>query len=529
MIALSRDQTRRLLAVHGWSGALLGLLLYVVLLSGTIAVFAHEIGTWSISGSKAADPLDGPIDSSLRQIAREIDPAYRKGLDVYYNSAGHIVAFFHGHAVNESGLPDDKGVMLGLDPLTRAVVSRAEGYGSDLYGADPAGALDQFLVDLHVRLHLEDPWGLYLTGILGLLLLVAMFSGLLLHRHLLTDLFIAPRRSSRLLKARDRHTLAGSWSLLFAFVLAFTGSFLSFAIPLGVPLVSATAFGGDRFALLERLYGLPVEEDATPARTADLDRIKARSAEIAGSSPEGLAVVHWGRADAQVHVYHPPAEGALRGVKHSFDGVTGRFLGRQPDLGTAPSLGDSLFGLMFALHFGSFAGLLSKVIWGAVGSAICYVCLSGLSLWLRRREDTPGWHLLSRTVPVVGYGLPIAMAGAGQAYFLSLASGQTLTWTPVGFLVASALAIVLGLAVQSTMTLRRTYQIALGLSLTSLPLLRWLTGGSGWSQLVAEGNSIVVSFDLTLLLFGALFFWAAARKRQAGVAMSRTMGRAGAE
>ncbi len=505
MIELSKDKTKRLVAVHGWSGILLGLALYVVILTGAVAVFADEIGAWSIGDAEAGNPFASPLDAPLRKMAEDVAVEYRDDVDVYYNSAGHIVAFFHTHATNQVGQLDDKGVMFEFDPTTTKMVSRREGFGSELYGADPAGALDSFLVDLHVRLHLPDPWGLYLTGILGLMMTAAAVSGFLIHRHLIKDLFVAPRPSNLVLFARDRHVLAGSWTLPFAFVLAFTGSFLSFAVSLGLPVVGATAFGGNQMALFETLYGLPDYEDSGTAPLVDLDSVTARSTEIAGSLPTGLAIHHWARADAVVQLYHPPAAGTLRGVKHSFEGKTGRFLGSKPDIGTAPSIGDTAFGLMFALHFGDFAGTASKVIWFSLGLAMCFLTVTGLQLWLRRYEDQPLWRRFGRALTILVYGLPIAMTGAGYAYFLSLSTNETLFWTPIGFLVVAGLAIAIGLAVRRDLALNRAYRLMLGAGLIALPLLRMLSGGPAWPELLAMGNTAVVSFDLLLIIAGTGF------------------------
>src|SRR3546814_3008354 len=41
MIHLKKEETKAMVAVHGWSGILLGLLLYAVVLTGTAAVFAE--------------------------------------------------------------------------------------------------------------------------------------------------------------------------------------------------------------------------------------------------------------------------------------------------------------------------------------------------------------------------------------------------------------------------------------------------------------------------------------------------------
>ncbi len=56
-------------------------------------------------------------------------------------------------------------------------------------------------------------------------MLIASVSGFMMHRHLFTDMFaIRKQRDGKSLK-RDSHTVAGTWSIPFAILLAFTGSF----------------------------------------------------------------------------------------------------------------------------------------------------------------------------------------------------------------------------------------------------------------------------------------------------------------
>lgn len=510
MMALSQSRTKRLVAIHGWSGVVLGLLLYVVLLTGSVVVFAFEIGSWSASGVKAQAPFERPLDGALRGLAAAVPADYRDEVSVFPNAAGHIVAFLHTHTANAEGDPDEKGVLYELHPGTHEVLARREGFGSEVFGADPWGALDEFLVELHVNLHLPDPWGLYATGLLGLLMLAAAVSGILIHRHLIRDLFVAPRLSGLLLNARDRHNLAGSWGLPFAFVLAFTGAFLSFAVALGLPTIGMVAFGGDRTAFIERLIGVPEGEDPRPAPLADIDTMLAASAAAAGSAPRGFSVRHWGRADASVTVFHLPAEGDLSAAQQVFDGPSGAHRGTKPSLGTKPSVGSAVFGLMHPLHFGSFAGLLSRTVWFVLGLAMCYVTLTGLQLWLQRRAEEPLWRRLARAVPVVGYGLPIGVAGSGIGFFLSLPAARTLFWTPSAFLIACALALAAGLALRDERRLARLYRAVLGATLIVLPLLRMAAGGSAWEELLASANRAVIVFDLVLFLAGAGFVAAAA-------------------
>src|SRR3546814_20129615 len=88
-------------------------------------------------------------------------------------------------------------------------------------------------------------------------MLVAAISGLLIHRHLFKDIFTLRTRANPVLVDRDRHSVAGTWSLPFAFILAFTGSFFSFFGTIGVPVVDLEAFRGDDKAFNDPAFGHP--------------------------------------------------------------------------------------------------------------------------------------------------------------------------------------------------------------------------------------------------------------------------------
>jgi uncharacterized iron-regulated membrane protein len=418
MSIVDRDTSKRLLAVHGWAGVLLGLFLYVVIATGAAAVLAHEVGEWSVSGADSEAPFARPINARVKQLAQTVDPRFREDVVIYPNAEGSLIVFFHTHGTNSAGDPDDLGVRFVIDGTSHTVLRRDEGYAAEM-PADPQSALEEFIAVLHISLHAPNPIGLYLTGIAGFLMLFATVSGAILHRHLLKDLFVSPRRSSSLLNRRDRHILAGSWSLPFGFLLAFTGTFFSFAGALGLPLVAMVSFGGDQVKMIETLVGAPPAVTDRAADMADLDRIIATSTSRTGSAPDFITIAHWGKADAKVQVTHGPSGSAIESSNHIYSMTTGAYEGVKPDVGTKPSLGSTVFAWMGPLHFGHFAGLLSKLVWVALGIATCYVALSGLSLWAQRRAHLPGWGWLVRAIPAVGYGVPLGMIGAAAGFLIA--------------------------------------------------------------------------------------------------------------
>ena len=98
MIRLSQARSKTLLAIHGWSAVALGLLLYAVIVTGTLAVFEDAIGVW-------ADPMPvAPVEeipngtgALMADIAARIDPAYLDEVFLFSGTGEHLRVLFHYH------------------------------------------------------------------------------------------------------------------------------------------------------------------------------------------------------------------------------------------------------------------------------------------------------------------------------------------------------------------------------------------------------------------------------------------------
>lgn len=508
MSRVSQEPTRRLLAVHGWSGTILGVFLYLIVLTGSVAVFSHEIGLWSAGGSSHASPFGVGFDARIKEIAATVDPEYLEEVQIYQNSSGHVIAFFHGHEQNASGQLEDKGTRFTLNASTYEVLRRDEGFRTEMPG-DTEGALDEFIVQLHVNLHAPNPWGLYATGILGFIMLYAAISGIILHKHLIRDIFVSPRLSSLLLNKRDRHILAGSWSLPFGFILAFTGAFFSFAGSVGLPVVAMVAFGGDQEKLIETVIGNPAPVNETPMALANLDLVIGKSTLEAGTAPTFIGVNHWGRADAMITLNHPAEEAALYGANHMFNGATGEYQGIKPIVGQKQSTSGDVLALIGPLHFGNFGGLLSKIVWFSLGLATCYVTITGLQLWTQRRGEERAWRWMTRALSVTTYGTPLALVGAALAFFPALGLGaDTHYWTAAGFLSVAAASTIFGFLAPSREKLNSWLMYSFVIGLMATPLVRMISTGNDWITMFNQGGLTVIGMDLALWACAAyLVYW----------------------
>ncbi|WP_420730794.1 PepSY-associated TM helix domain-containing protein [Hwanghaeella sp. 1Z406] len=513
MTAFTQTQLKRLMAVHGWSGTVLGLLLYAVVLTGIVVVFAHELEVWSIGGTSHSHPFGPGLDAKVRPFIDKMSKGYQREISINDGIRGELTVFPHANVLNSAtGWNEAYGSMFILNADTGELLQRRDGfvYHDTHWYVD--SALEHFLVDLHVQLYVPSPWGLILTGVLGLLMISTGISGLILHRHMIRDLFVPERSGQRLVSFRDRHVLAGTWGLIFAFLLGFTGAYFSFSGTVVYPLLLETAFGGDQDKASETLYAPLVMSDPSSARLASLDEMIADSTMRAGAPVNFISIKNYGRRDAVVRIYHPAPSGELVYKQTVYDGTTGAFQYFKPDVGRLPSSGSLINGLMWPLHTGDFAGVLSKAVWVGLGSAMAFVVISGLRLWVRRREDEPLWQRFGRAVTVVGYGLPVAMLMCAYAYFLALgAAADEFWWTPAGFLIGLTPGVVPGFVARDEDSLRRFYRLLLGIGLILLPVVRMATGGLDWATAIAQGQGTVLSVDLTLLLLGAGLVWWARR------------------
>lgn len=507
--------TKRMLLIHGWSGVVLGLLLYAVILTGAFAVYHDEIGNWSSPLAQTnATPFAPGLGQTIQHIAESIDPAYHDEILLLPSTGGRIRASFMSHpdSTDDSGENEGKAVRYDFNPKDWRVTQLRQGTAMAIHKEESAGALADFLVDIHVRLYVPTPWGLLLTGVLGLAMLTAAITGVIIHRKIITQIFLR-RISLRnpLLSTRDRHVSAGVWNLLFALLLAFTGSFFSFAGTLGLPVLAAVASGGDIEGMLASISGAPIDPHAVDAPMVDLDTIiiAARKRTIDESREISSVVIErWGRSDAAVSIGLSERSGELIGDVLMYQGDSGQFIMHKPFLGLTPSLGNTLVSLMTPLHYGYFAGWLSKLIWFALGCAAAYVTVTGLLLWIKRRQHDAKWQQLHRLTVWVVTGLPLALAASVPGFFYA----ESLNMMPLaavqsGFLLAVLVASLICLLTRNPVTADKMLTTLLAIVLLIMPLARIASGGISWSNALLSGWSEVVVIDCLLLIAAVCCAW----------------------
>ena len=420
---LPPDFVRAMLAGHSALGLAFAALIYVVCLTGTLSVFLFEMQRW--------EQPDAPL-VAVTPTPEAVGAAFRSG----YAKA---VAAGAAHDIFIAGPQRTPGrFQVHYDDHEAGIEGEWQANEAGQLVTPVAVPWSEFIARLHMQLHLPRSWGLYLVGLTGVALLSSLISGLLSHPRIFKDAFALRWGGSKRLQEADLHNRLGVWGLPFHVVVTVTGALLGLSsIIIGV--LALVAYDGDRTKAFAVLFGQPPGADTTAADVPDIaamiEKIKAREPEAEFA---GAFVQHLGTKGqlTQVLMREPGRIQMSTAYRFSGDGSELERLD-ESDRG----VGRWILGALQPLHFGWFAGLPVKLLYGILGLALTYVTHSGVAIWIARRRDkgrpVPGWE---RAWAAVVWSQPIAfgttaMAAlvAGEAmllptYLATLAGSCVLAW-----------------------------------------------------------------------------------------------------
>jgi len=390
---LRPEFVRAMLAGHSALGLAFAALIYVVCLTGTLAVFLHEFRRWEQPGAPRV--LMAP---EADVIARALQNAYEKAKgssahpDIFAAWNGfltpHFSVSFRDHESGAKGdwLLDSRGGIV----------------------ANVAAPWSEFLSTLHARLHLPGSWGLFLVGLTGVALLSSLFSGVLSHPRIFKDAFALRRGGSRRLQEADLHNRLGVWGLPFHIAVSLTGAMLGLSV-LIVGILALAAYDGDSGKAFSEVLGPGAGADET---SAPLPNVVRMIADVKARHPDAvfanISIEHAGTAGQVVHLAMTrPGHLAFANVYY--------FSGDGTPLGDGGletgSAGQQILGALQSLHFGWFGGLPIKLAYGLLGLALTVVTHSGITIWLARRRDNgrpaDTWE---RLWSALAWGQPLALA-----------------------------------------------------------------------------------------------------------------------
>lgn len=467
----------RMLSGHTALGLALSALLYVVCLSGTLVVFHNEFSRWEQPGATEFNDVTPDTVQTL-----------------YENVLARL---------------DETPERVTLVLPTRDVPRLIAGAGDDYWLADADGRLgdpvahpfSEFLVTLHMYLHLPAIAGITLVGLLGVMMLGLVLSGFLAHPRIFRDAFQFRRNKSARLGETDLHNRLSVWAAPFHITIALTGALLGLAT-IGAYALALVFHDGDYTKVFPPIFG---EETATGPAPGGLADVAAAYRTFQAERPDlaaWLVYVNGAGTDAQNIEIVTQVPGQLA----YFDGVqfdaAGNMLGATGM--SDGETGQKMAAAVYSLHFGWYGGQAVKFAYLALGLALTVVCASGFTLWLiKRREKGRPSPRLERAWIAVVWGSPVVLA-ATMLGALSGVMGEAVL-VPFHWIALAGL-IVLAMLVGEARTWSRALRLAAGaLTLGALAVHHAVNAGAfrgeaSWG--VSAGLAVAA-----LLLLGSTRPW----------------------
>jgi uncharacterized iron-regulated membrane protein len=526
--------------LHTWFGLLLGFVLVVVFFFGSLSVFDREIDRWAIPESRFAPQPMPSFDRVLRPVFEGMQPT-RENVDRMRGRVNGPMPAHFDVVRQWSAYTTHRDPVLGL--FAEYEVPNAMDPEEGVWGERTIDPRDgrtlpddqlkigsQFFYPLHYSLTLE--WheiGYWIVGFSALMMLVALVSGVVIHRKLFRELFtFRPNRNQR--SVLDLHNMAGVVALPFHFFFAFTGLviFAGIYFPLTETQLKPLHDRHERIEAAET--GLPHDRAGVAAPLASVDAMVAeaqRRWHQRGMAGEVgfLSVQHVGDANSYVSVYRAGTDRiALTGEGIHFKASTGELLREDPPASAVDSVNEFLTGL----HLQHFRHWLLRWLYVLGGLAGCVCIATGFLFFVEKRkrqharQDSHGARVVDAMAVATVTGMLLAALGILIANRL-LPDTSPAGWPGRGDLERYAFWSTWMLAMahafwRSAPVARgernpawREQACAVGAFAILAVLLNWATTGDHLIRTIGAGYWPVAGVDLFLLAGAAIAFLAARR------------------
>ena len=376
---MDKTTKQNALNAHNWVGVFLSVLLFLVCLSGTVAVFHLEFERWEQPHIQEMDNVSPQV------IEKAMDTFLAQNLE----ESHHLYVVFP------------------TSDIPRLVVENDhKAYFADQEGnllEEESVSFTQMLVDLHLYLNLPQSWGMILVSALGAIICTLVITGIIAHKRMSKDAFKLRRGGNGQQAQIDLHNRFGLWAAPFHLVIGITGAYFGMA---GIILVTVATlnYTGDRDAVVNQIFTpdpVLAPQEGKPATGKAFAQMETLAPE---KSPIFLTVHEVGEPEQFIEIYAKApnrmiyAEGYRFDTAGNFVGVAGYEFGEW---------GKQLVWAMYRLHFGDFAGMTSKWLYFVLGVMLTMLCVSGMEVWLSKKAHPP---LASRLWYSVVWGSVSALA-----------------------------------------------------------------------------------------------------------------------
>lgn len=354
--------------VHSWLALPIWFFVFLVCITGTLAVLSEEIIWLANPDVRATAPSDDAELMSFDQILAAIekqDPT----ADVEWLAKPEESHFALTASVT---YPDTRSATLYVNPYT-----------GQIQGSSPLFDFRQFTRALHgwwlVPFTNGYSWGWYLVSLLGLPMLASLITGLVVYKRFWRG-FLKPtlrfNQGARIFWG-DFHRLSGIWSIWFIAVISITGIWFLIRAILADAHISISSEGLPTLIPRDQI---PLVQPGQPVPPVTMDQAVATATETIPGFDVSFVMF---APDA-----YTPMEVGGRGwyplmfQTAELNPYTGELVGSRLLADRTPL--EFVTESMRPLHTGDFGGIWVKMIWFFFGLLLSMMVLSGLLIWSKR-------------------------------------------------------------------------------------------------------------------------------------------------
>ena len=348
--------------LHSWFALFACVPLLVISITGSILVYKQEIDRWlmperAVVVNVADDQVRLDLDTLKHAVNQQL-PDHEIGTWELFDDKVRADAVY----VIERGTFDFQKIFLNQ-------------YTGDIL-SEPV-ALNHYLTDWLVELHytfLADHEGMLVALIFAFILVVLGVTGLIMHSRFWKHFFTFRTGRALAILFSDIHKFVGVLASPVLLILGLTGTYWNIA---GYVHELEEHAHTDGFVLTQRMYNDDVSlQRVHDQAIAEVDGLKPTYLVLAYEPDSHFAVYGW--VPTGNPLYSQYSSGAM------FDAQTGA-LKMSWDIRNLPFL-QKLVDSFRELHFGTFAGEVSKLLWCVLGAAPVILTITGVYMWQSRKR-----------------------------------------------------------------------------------------------------------------------------------------------
>ena len=506
--------------LHTWSGLLLGWLLYFMFITGSAGYFDSEIDRWM---QPEIPILEKPFDTEtqlqkaqahLNRVAPNADHLY---IEFPVGRSPFFSLWWHNPKnTNSEDTPGWHNEKLNPNTAEPVITRHTEG--------------GEFLYRLHYTLHyIPAKLGYWITSLAAMFMLVALISGIIIHKRIFKDFFTIRRKKPQRFWL-DTHNLFSVLALPFHIMITYSGLMLLMLSTMIA--VTAALFGADEEklkSLYDSVFSEPehrepagIQAEGAPLISVFEKALKQINQHYPKSSIAYIGIDHPGDKHASIEFGATEPQGLKPYTQLHFDAATAEQYFPEESNSKPSAILDFYF-VMEALHEGLFAPPILRWLYFLSGLMGAAMVASGTILWATKRKEKHNksqentraltWVECLNIGTIVG--LPIAIAAYFWANRLLPVELETrATWEMHSLFLVWLLALLHPFLLCNKVPAERLWIQQLIFATCAfgfIPVLNALTTNIHLGNSVAHGDWVLAGFDVFMMVMAFAFFALAKR------------------